>query len=133
MHSNTQTRSIINTWYVRKHKAPSPFSLVSNLLPFSSLRKYKIWRLIPLVTSFKVLIKQYLCLKHKETAWKFQGNSHFRWLLFYSAKHKFCQPYTNYFRFLLVSLHTAFLCQNANSHILCGHQRYQSNPEQVKY
>lgn len=122
MHSNTQTRSIINTRYLRKHKAPSRFSLLSNLLPFSSLWKYKIWRLIFSVTSFKFLIKQYLCLKHKVTAWKFHGNSNFRWLSFYSAKHKFCQPYTNYFRFLLVSLHTAFLWQNANSHAPCGHQ-----------
>lgn len=101
MHTNTQT-SIINTWYLKKGKDPPSFSLVSNLLLFSQLRKYKILRLSLLGMSLKFLIKQYLCLKHKETAWKFHHNSLFRWLLFYSAKHKFCQPYTNYFRFLLI-------------------------------
>lgn len=122
MLTKTQTRSIINTWCLRKCKDPPCFSLVSNLLPFSSLRKYKILRLTILAMSFKFLIKQYLCLKHKETAWKCHCNSLFRWLLFYSAKHKFCQPYTNYFRFLLIPLHPAFLWQNANSHVPCGHQ-----------
>lgn len=118
MHTNTQTRSIINTWYLRKCKDPSSFSLVSNLLPFS----YKILILTLLGMSFKFLIRQYLCLKHKETAWKFHLNFFFRRLLFYSAKHKFCQPYTHYFRFLSISLHPAFLSRNANSRVPCGHQ-----------
>lgn len=77
MYTNTQTKSIINTYYLRKCKDPPSFSLISDLLPFSSLRRYRIWRLTLLVTSFRFLIKQYLYIKHKETAWKFHSGGYY--------------------------------------------------------
>lgn len=70
-----------------------------------------------LVTSFRFLIKQYLCMKHKETAWKCHSNSHFRCYYFTgSVSHIQIILDSCY----LVSLHTAFLWQN--SHVPCGHQ-----------